>query len=89
MAHTSSSSVSDADHAGVAEGGVTPMASSFFTRIAGKLLLYTVGMVLLVQILLFPLLLAECRSFFIQGRVQAADLIALNAQGHPGKPCQR
>ncbi|MEQ1607463.1 MAG: HAMP domain-containing sensor histidine kinase [Hyphomonadaceae bacterium] len=85
MADTSSISVSKPDQASVAGDSVAPVTPGFFTGVAGKLLLYTVGMVLLVQVLLFPLFLAERRSAWLLGRSNASDLVVLNAQSIPDR----
>lgn len=55
----------------------------FFTGVAGHLLLYTVGLALLLQVLLFPLMIAEQRNTWLSGRANSAELVALAAQSMP------
>ncbi|RYZ04941.1 MAG: hypothetical protein EON61_14660, partial [Alphaproteobacteria bacterium] len=57
--------------------------SGFFTGVAGQLLLYTVGLVLLIIVLVFPLLISERRNEWLAGRVNVAELVAAAAQSSP------
>jgi signal transduction histidine kinase len=84
MADASSTPVSEAEQTSRAEAAIAPVSSGFFTGVAGQLLLYTVGMVLLVQVLLFPLLITERRNVWLQGRANASDLVALYVGPMPG-----
>ena len=65
--------------------GVKPseLVSGFFTGVAGQLLLYTVGMVLLLVVLVFPLLISERRNEWLAARVNVAELVAAAAQSSP------
>jgi signal transduction histidine kinase len=58
---------------------------SFLTGIAGQLLLYTVGFVLLAQILLYPLSIAALRDTWLFSRAGAAELATLATQSMPGR----
>lgn len=73
---------SDAALSSVQDSRAT-MVSGFFTGVAGQLLLYTVGLVLLIVVLLFPLLISERRNEWLAGRVNVAELIAAAAQSSP------
>lgn len=57
--------------------------SGFFTGVAGQLLLYTVGLVLLLVVLAFPMLIAERRNEWLVTRTNVADMAALAAQSIP------
>jgi len=69
----------------VSETKATParLLSGFFTGVAGQLLLYTVGMVLLLVVLVFPLLISERRNEWLAARVNVAELVAAAAQSSP------
>jgi signal transduction histidine kinase len=57
----------------------------FLNGIAGQLLLYTVGFVLLAQVLIFPVSIAALRNSWLLGRSNAAELSTLAAQSMPGR----
>jgi signal transduction histidine kinase len=57
----------------------------FLNGIAGQLLLYTVGFVLLAQVLIFPVSIAALRNTWLLGRSGAAELSTLAAQSMPGR----
>ncbi|MDP3492732.1 MAG: hypothetical protein Q8R82_06425, partial [Hyphomonadaceae bacterium] len=59
------------------------LLSGFFTGVAGQLLLYTVGMVLLLVVLVFPLLISERRNEWLAARVNVGELVAAAAQSSP------
>ena len=73
----------DANAAAVVEATRPGMLAGFFTGVAGQLLLYTVGLVLLLVVLVFPLLITERRNEWLAGRVNVAELVAAAAQSSP------
>jgi len=84
MADTSDSirgEISAPDAEAEAEPASAP--TGFFTGVAGQLLLYTVGLALLLQVLLFPVMIAEHRNTWLTGRAGAAELASLAAQSMP------
>jgi len=85
MADTSTTPPTDAPREAVSETKATParLLSGFFTGVAGQLLLYTVGMVLLLVVLVFPLLISERRNEWLAARVNVAELVAAAAQSSP------
>lgn len=85
MADTSTTPPTDAPREAVSEAKATParLLSGFFTGVAGQLLLYTVGMVLLLVVLVFPLLISERRNEWLAARVNVAELVAAAAQSSP------
>ena len=85
MADTSTTPlVNEADQAApVVETTRPKILSGFFTGVAGQLLLYTVGLVLLLVVLAFPMLIAERRNEWLEGRTNVADMAALAAQSIP------
>ncbi len=56
---------------------------SFFTGLRGRLLLLTVGFILIAELLIFPLLAANARNGWLQGRAQAAQIAALAVEAAP------
>ena len=73
----------DANAAPDVEAARPGVVAGFFTGIAGQLLLYTVGLVLLLVVLVFPLLITERRNEWLAGRVNTAELVAAAAQSSP------
>lgn len=77
---------SEPDEAASPSPAPEPKASRFsgiFTGVAGQLLLYTVGLVLLIIVLVFPLLISERRNEWLAARVNVAELVAAAAQSSP------